>query len=207
MSRPGSPEWQGTGTAIAAGGWTRRDLALRGLIGAGGALAASATPWPEAALAAAGDDAAILESAIAAEQAAALAYATGYDSGLLERPVAEIAKLFGEQESEHLDALARALRALGGTVPDPPAVADVEGLGAVRTQTDFLELAIGLENMTVAAYGQALRKLESEDLLRTATEINANEGQHLAVLRGALGADPAAAVPVAFEAGVSPPPR
>ena len=83
----------------------------------------------------------------------------------------------------------------------------MEGLGAVRTQTDFLELAIGLENMTVAAYGQALRKLESEDLLRTATEINANEGQHLAVLRGALGADPAAAVPVAFEAGISPLPR
>ncbi|MGZ8665589.1 MAG: ferritin-like domain-containing protein, partial [Solirubrobacterales bacterium] len=138
MSPPGSPERQGTGTAVAAGGWTRRDLALRGLIGAGGALAVSATPWPEAALAVAGDDAAILESAIAAEQAAALAYVTGHESGLLERPVREIAKLFGEQESEHIDALARALRALGGTVPDPPVLTDVEGLGAMRTQTDFL---------------------------------------------------------------------
>ena len=59
----------------------------------------------------------------------------------------------------------------------------------------------------MAAYGQAQRKLESPELLRMATEISSNEGQHLVVLRQALGAEPAAAVPVAFEAGVSPAPK
>ena len=59
----------------------------------------------------------------------------------------------------------------------------------------------------MAAYGQAQRKLESPELLRMATQISSNEGQHLVVLRQALGAGPVASVPVAFEAGVSPAPK
>jgi hypothetical protein len=188
---------------------TRRDLVRRGLSGAGAVLASGAVPsliGTAPAFADAGDDAAILESAIAVEQAAVLAHATGYRSGLLEKPVAAIAKLFAEQGREHVEALAGSLLELGGTVPEPPVVADVEGLAAVRSQTDFLNLAVELENIGVAAYGQAQRKLESADLLHMATQISANEGQHLVVLRQALGAGAAEAVPVAFEAGVSPPP-
>ncbi len=189
---------------------TRRDAVRRGLIGAGAVAAASAIPTllrVGTAFADTEDDISVLESAIAVEQTAVLAYATGYGSGLLEKPVADAARLLREQEREHADALGRALRKLGGTVPEPPTVADVEGLGAIRNQADFLEFAIGLENMLVVAYDQAHRKLESPELLRTATEIMLNEGQHLVVLRQALGARPADSVPAAFEAGLSPAPK
>jgi rubrerythrin len=188
---------------------TRRDTLRRGAIGAGAVVGANAVSLALRASDAAGseDDAAILETAIAAEQATVLAYSTGAGSGLLEKPIAEMARLFAEQERRHLEALMEPLTGLGGTVPEPPSVADVSGLGALGSQRDFLELAIGLENMAVAAYGQAQRKLETPALLRIATEICSNEGQHLVVLRQALGAGPAAAVPVAFETGLSPPPE
>jgi len=186
--------------------WTRRDALRRGLVGTGALLAGGALQ-SEAASAGGEDDASVLETAIAAEQATLLAYSTGYESGLLETPFASIARLLGGQERAHIEALAEALKALGGTMPEPPSVAEVEGLGSVRSQADFLELAIGLENSAVAAYGAAQRKLEEPGLLRLTTEICSSEGQHLVVLRQALGAGPAAAVPEAFEEGISPPPE
>ncbi len=121
--------------------------------------------------------------------------------------MAEIARLFAEQERRHLEALTEPCAKLGGTVPEPPAASQRERAGLVRSQTDFLELAIELENTAVAAYGQAQRKLETPALLRIATEICSNEGQHLVVLRQALGAGPAAAVPVGLRGGGLAAPR
>lgn len=188
---------------------TRREAVRLGSAAAGGALAAAAPRSLLLAAAARADDRedpAVLEAAIQAEQATELTYATGLDSGLLAQPVAGFARLFAEQEREHIDALSRELRALGGTVPEPPRPADVAGLDAIGSQTDFLELAIAVENLAVAAYGQVHRKLEAPAPLRLATKIMSAEGQHLVVLRQALGAGPVESVPFAFEAGVSPPP-
>lgn len=210
MNRPGASGVEEPVAANGAGEGTRRDVLRRGAVGAGAVLAGGALSSALRAAAASADsedDAAILETAIAAEQATLLAYSTGYESGLLEMPFAAVARLFGEQEREHIAALAASLRALGGTMPEPPTVTEVEGLDAVRSQTDFLELAIGLENTAVAAYGEAQRKLETPGLLKLTTEICSSEGQHLVVLRQALGAGAADAVPVAFEAGISPPPE
>ena len=67
---------------------TRRQLVRRGLAGAVAAGAAFPLLRTGVALADAGDDAEILESAIAVEQAALLVYGTGYGSGLLEKPLA-----------------------------------------------------------------------------------------------------------------------
>lgn len=185
---------------------TRRSALLGGL--GGGLVAGGAGALLRAGEALAdGDEAEVLGSAIAVEQALLLAYETGQGGGLLEKGVAETARLFAGQERQHVGALSRALRDLGGSVPEPPEVADVEGLAGVRSQTGFLELAAGLENAAVAAYGQAQRKLETPELLSIATRISANQGQHLVVLRQALGAGAAEAVPVAFEAGVTPPPK
>lgn len=52
--------------------------------------------------------------------------------------------------------------------------------------------------MAVAAYYDASKKLQQARLLQTAAQIMSNEGQHLAVLRQALGRNP---VPNAFETG------
>lgn len=194
---------------IAACEETRRDALRRGLTVGGAAIAAGSIPSlirVGAARAASDGDASILEAAIAIEQSAVVAYASAYDSGFLSKPVADFARLFREQEREHAKALSRALRELGGVVPRAPAAVEIEGLSAVRNQSDFLNFAVELENTAVITYVDAHRKLQSPDLLRTCTQIMSNEGQHLVVLRQALGAGPAASVPDAFEAGIAPPP-
>ena len=194
---------------IGAGERTRREALRRGLAAAAAAIAAGSIPSlisAENAPADSGDDASILEGAIAIEQTAVVAYASAYDSGWLSKPVADFVRLFREQEREHAEALSGALREVGGVVPSPPAPAELPGFGSVRNQEDFLGFAVRLENLAVAVYVDAQRKLLSPDLLRLATQIMSNEGQHLVVLRQALGAGPAASVPEAFEAGASPPP-
>jgi hypothetical protein len=60
------------------------------------------------------------------------------------------------------------------------------------------EFAIQLELMAVAAYYDASRMLRQARLLQTSVQIMANEGQHLVVLRQALGKE---AVRNAFENG------
>lgn len=189
---------------------TRRESMRRGLIAGGAVIAASTIPIllrVRNAFAKADDDASILEGAVGLEQTAVVAYDTAYDSGLLQKPVADVARLFRNQEQEHADALKTALEDLGGQAPAPPKPEDVKGLSSVKNQTQILNFAVELENMAVQAYVEAHRKLKSPDLLKTGAQIMSNEGQHLVVLRQALGASPAASVPDAFEAGTAPPPR
>jgi len=184
---------------------TRREAVQRGIISGGAIVAASTIPiliWVGKAFAQSDGDGAVLESAVGLEQTAVVAYDTAIGSGLLEASVAVVVRLVRDQEQEHADALSRALEDLGGTPPGPPAAADVEGLAAARSQEDILRFAVELENMAVMAYVDAHMKLQSPELLKTGTQIMANEGQHLVLLRQALGATPAQSVPSAFEAGI-----
>jgi rubrerythrin len=189
---------------------TRRDAMRRGLLLGGGVIAATSIPVllrVRNAFAQAGGDAGILEAAIGLEQTAVVAYDTAAASGLLDPPVADVAVLFRDQEQEHADALTTALEDLGGSAPKPPKPGEVQGLGEVKDQSDVLTFAVELENMAVMAYSDAHANLESPDLLASGAQIMANEGQHLVVLRQALGATPAESVPSAFEAGEDPPPK
>ena len=144
------------------------------------------------------DDAAILASAIRLENTAVAAYAAAVNSGVLTPQFRRTAALFGRQEAEHAAALTAALKGLGGT---PPAGADAKLLAPLkraRSQRQVAQFAIELETMAVAAYHDASKKLQQARLLQTAAQIMSNEGQHLAVLRQALGRNP---VPNAFETG------
>jgi hypothetical protein len=188
---------------------TRREAMRRGILGGGAVVAAATIPTllrVSGAFAQAEDDAAILEGAIGLEQTAVVAYDTAYRSGLLEKPLAAAARLFRDQEQEHADGLTQALEGLGGMAPAPPEPGDVKGLSSLQSQDAVLRFAVELENMAVIAYIDAQMKLQSPDLLKTGAQIMANEGQHLVVLRQALGASPAASVPSAFEAGTDPAP-
>ena len=188
---------------------TRREAVRRGLVGGGAIVAASTIPIllrVGKAFARAEGDAAILEGAIGLELTAVVAYETAHRSKLLDEPLAAVARLFRDQEQEHADRLTKALEDLGGKAPPSPSPQDVGGLSAVSSQEDILRFAVELENMAVIAYIDAHRRLQSPALLKTGTQIMANEGQHLVVLRQALGASPAASVPSAFEAGVDPAP-
>jgi rubrerythrin len=187
--------------AIAAYEATRRDAVRRGLARGGAAIGAALVPTllsVRNAFAASGGDAAILASAIKLENTAVAAYAAAVKSGLLTPPVRRAAVLFGRQEAEHAAALTAALKALGGTPPTGTDVKLLARLKGVRTQKQVLEFAVELETMAVAAYHDAARRLQGARLLQTGAQIMSNEGQHLVVLRQALGKDP---VPNAFEAG------
>jgi rubrerythrin len=189
---------------------TRRDAVRRGVITGGAIVAAATIPIlmrVGGAFAQTEGDGAILEGAVGLEQTAVVAYERAHESRLLDKPVADVARLFRDQEQEHADWLTRALEDLGGSAPKPPGPEDVAGLGAVSSQEDLLRFAVELENMAVVAYVDAHRKLQSPGLLKAGAQIMANEGQHLVVLRQALGASPAESVPSAFEAGTDPAPR
>jgi rubrerythrin len=187
--------------ALAAYEATRRDAVRRGLAAGGAVIGAALVPTllsARNAFAAASGDAAILASAIRLENTAVAAYAAAVKSGLLTSPVRRAAALFGSQEAAHAAALTAALRDMGGT---PPAGTDsklLAKLSGLRSERQVLEFAIELEAMAVAAYHDAARKLRDLRLLQTGAQIMANEGQHLVVLRQALGKNP---VPNAFEVG------
>jgi rubrerythrin len=181
---------------------TRRDAMRRGIAAGGALLAATSIPLllgvRNAFAQEEDDDAAILEAAIRLEQTAVVAYDTAAGSGLLDAATTRVAELFRDQEQEHADALTTALDQLGGSAPRPPAPDAIEGLGDLRSQAEVANFAIELETMAVAAYYDAHQKLQTAELLQTGASIMANEGQHLVVLRQAVGKDP---VPNAFETG------
>jgi rubrerythrin len=188
--------------AIAAYEGTRRDAVRRGLAAGGAVLGAALVPAllsvREAFAAGAQNDAGILASAIRLENTAVAAYAAAVQSGVLTPQLRRTALLFGRQEAEHAAALTAALKSLGGT---PPAGADAKLLAplkSARSQKQVVQSAIELETMAVAAYYDASKTLQQARLLQTSAQIMSNEGQHLVVLRQALGKDP---VPHAFENG------
>ena len=187
---------------VAAFERSRRDLLRRGIAIGGAALAAATVPTllgVRDAFAAAEDDGAILRAAVDLEQKAAFAYATVAGGGVLDQRVKAVARRFGAQETEHADALSTALGGFGGGPPAKPASGrDVKGLDGLKSQRAVLRFAVELEQMAIAAYYDAHRKLRDARLLQTAASIMADEGQHLVVLRQALGQDP---VPTAFPHG------
>ena len=75
--------------------------------------------WPslqrQAARAIAASDIGILNTALALENEAISAYQLGAQSGLLQKPVLEVAVLFQTHHKEHRDALIATIRKLGGT--------------------------------------------------------------------------------------------
>jgi hypothetical protein len=97
-----------------------------------------------------------------------------------------------------VDVLSRALEKLDGTPPRPPTPREIEGLVRLRNQDELLRFAIELETMALAAYYDAHQKLQDGRLLQTAASIMSSAGQHLVLLRQALGHNP---VPHAFETG------
>src|SRR3546814_4654291 len=76
-------------------------------------------------------DADILNSALGAEQEAIAAYQVGAESGLLTKPVLDLAVQFQGHHKEHADVLAKTVRDLGGQ--------PVEPLAAYEFPTDKLK--------------------------------------------------------------------
>jgi rubrerythrin len=142
----------------------------------------------------ANNDVAILNSALGAEQQAIAAYQLGADSGLLQKPVLDLARQFQDHHKQHAEALARAVKKLGGK-PVAPLKDYAFPKDKLKAQADVLAFAASLEKGAVSAYLGAVPILTDRELVTAAASILGDEAMHLAVLRQALGQNP---VPDAF---------
>ena len=144
----------------------------------------------------ANNDVTILNSALGAEQQAIAAYQLGADSGLLQKPVKDLAVQFQGHHKAHADALAKAVQKLGGK--PVAALKDYSfPKDKLKSQNDVLAFAASLEKGAVSAYLGAVPILTDRELAKAAASILGYEAMHWAVLRQALGQNP---VPEAFVA-------
>jgi rubrerythrin len=170
-------------------------LSRSGLVLSGAAVALLA--GRDALAAKSGDkssDTNILNTALAAELEAIAAYQVGAESGLLQKPVLDLAVTFQGHHKAHAEVLAKTIQKLGGKAVAAKSkyTFPVEKL---KSQADVLRFAAGLEQGAVSAYLGAVPLFGNRDLSKAAASILGDEAMHWAVLRQALGEAP---VPSAF---------
>ena len=136
----------------------------------------------------------ILNTALGAELEAIAAYQLGAGSGLLQKPVLDLALTFQGHHKEHADILAKTITKIGGT---PVAAKSAYNFPTetLKTQADVLRFAAMLEKGAVSAYLGAVPLFANRDLAKAAASILGDEAMHWAILRNALGEAP---VPSAF---------
>jgi rubrerythrin len=163
----------------------RRFLTVAAVGGSSAVLAACGggsskeTTTPEGSLDVA--DVAVLNDALDLEHQAVAAYTAGLK--VLTGPNLKAAREFRDQERQHAASLAAAIKHLGGK-PNGPGTYSFPRL---RTQREFLRFASFLENTAIAAYIDALPRLNNPDTRAAGASILATEAEHLAVLNSALG--------------------
>ena len=169
----------------------------RGFMRSGGALSAVAVSLlaGNSALAAGmkGDvskDVSILNVALALEHEAINAYQLGAGSGLLQKPVLDIAVSFQGHHKAHRDALIATIQKLGGTpVAEQKIEVYAESLKAstLKSQADVLSLAARLELGATNAYLGVIPAFGDSALAQVAARLAADETMHYTVLTSALG--------------------
>lgn len=146
-------------------------------------------------------DAAILNEALAQELTTIAAYGRGLS--LLHGSALALAAEFRGQDQAHADALTKAIRGLGSEVEAEASELETPG---TQSRTDALVLAYEEENAALAQVLNVAPSLLTPAPRTLVASLAASHAQHLAVLRQALGARLAEAVPDAFESGYLPPP-
>jgi rubrerythrin len=178
----------------------RMFIARSGLMLSGGAVAllagspALAGQLRKTGAKATAGDVNILNSALAAEHQGIAAYQVGAESGLLQKPVLDLALTFQSHHKAHADLLAATVKQLGGTPVSPKQKYDFP-VEQLKSQADVLRFAAGLEQGAVSAYLGAVPVFDNRDLAKAAASILGDEAMHWAILRQALGENP---VPAAF---------
>jgi hypothetical protein len=179
-------------------------LLLAALAGCGGGGsstttgAAATTPNPSGEESA---DAAILDNVLGRQEAAIKALA---EVGPKMAPrLAKMAAYFRAQEQEHADAVIKALRGLKSPAE---AVGEPIDTGDLKSDRERLVFLYEVESATIDDELSAISNLESSWPRSLLASTVANQGQHLTLLRQALGDGPLASVPVPFENGTAEPP-
>jgi hypothetical protein len=142
------------------------------------------------------DDVAVLNTALGLEYQAIAAYQVGAESGLLQKPVLDVAVQFQGDHKKHAEVLASTVKQLGGTPVMAKKAADYKfPVDQLKSQADVLQFAAGLEKGAASAYLGAIPVFNNKDLAKAAGSILGDETMHWAILRSALGENP---VPAAF---------
>ncbi len=135
-------------------------------------------------------DVSILNVALALEHEAINAYQLGAGSGLLQKPVLDIAVAFQGHHKAHRDALMTTIEKMGGKpVTELKLDAYAQGLNAasLKNQADVLSLAARLELGATNAYLGVIPAFQNSELAKVAARLAADETMHYTVLTQALG--------------------
>ncbi len=148
----------------------------------GGVSSSAATP---AATADVKGDLAIVNYALTLEYLEADFYAQVIDSGLVkDRKLADLAKALGQQEQEHVDALAATAKKLGTPAAKPTTKFEDVLSGGLET---VLNTAATVENLGAAAYLGAAGQIKDREILAAALAIHSVEARHAAALNQLVG--------------------
>jgi len=139
------------------------------------------------------NDVDLLNNLLHLEHLAIAAYTAGIP--LLDQPTAKAGQLFLNDEISHSGDIAGLIREAGGKPikPDPS-----YPLGHPRNSNEVLMLLHAVENAQIAGYLYAIQRLEPGVVKQQVASILANDAQHVAVVRAALGQP---AIPSAFVNG------
>lgn len=146
------------------------------------ALAQGSEPYP--------GDLSILNVALGLEWEGINAYTLGAQSGLLQKPVLDVAVRFQADHKEHADTLAGAIRKMGGKPVEPKSLGDyAKALKAdtLKSQADVLSLAARLELGATNAYLGVIPSFKNPALAQVAARLAADEVMHWTILNNALG--------------------
>jgi hypothetical protein len=130
-----------------------------------------------------------LNVALGLEHEAINAYQLGAESGLLEKPVLDVAVQFQTHHKQHRDALMAAIKSMGGMpVAEKSKDMYAKELNAstLKSQADVLMLAAKLERGAANAYLGVIPAFENKDLAQVAGRLAADETMHWTVLASAL---------------------
>ena len=137
-----------------------------------------------------------LNAALSLEYEGIAAYQVGAESGLLQKPVLDLAVQFQGDHKQHAEVLARTIGKLGGKPVAAKKPADYKfPVETLKNQADVLRFAAGLEKGAASAYLGAVPVFANKDLAKAAASILGDETMHWAILRNALGENP---VPAPF---------
>jgi rubrerythrin len=132
----------------------------------------------------------ILNVALGLEHEAIEAYQIGAESGLLQKPVLDVAVLFQGHHKGHRDALMSTIKMLGGVAVMPKMRDDyVKALNvaAIKSQMDILKLAQKLERGAANAYIGVIPSFKDTALAQVSARLAADETMHWTALTQALG--------------------
>jgi len=172
---------------VEVSGLTRSSFILRGAMAAGAVYGLGAvTPFVSQALAeTGGGDVEILNFALTLEYLESDFYnVKGKQVGLMGA-ARSYARMFGEQEADHVEALTTTIKALGGKPVAKPMFAI-----PASSQSSFLALASTLENTGVSAYNGAAPSIKSKEVLAAAGSIVQIEARHAAAIDLLIGKSP-----------------